>query len=111
MMANDNNNDTATFTRHSSDTMKEPDERPMTAIDMPDKIETEKTPADDAQSKEDDPKKQAKKEKEGSLKDYFVSHNSGSIFSMSADLTMCSAFSRTQVRPIAYSMRLDSQAP
>lgn len=111
MVANNNNKDTATFTRHSSDIMKEPDERPMTAIDMPDKIETEQTPADDAQSKEDDQKKQAKEEKGGSLKDYFVSHNPGSIFSMSADLTLCSAFSRIRVRLIAYSTRLDLRVP
>lgn len=58
--------------------MEESVERPITAIDMPDKIETKNPPADVAHSKEEEEEeeeeKEAKEEKEGSLKDYFVSH-------------------------------------
>ena len=55
--------------------MKEPNERPMAAIDVPDNVETEKPAAADDQESNKSSKEEAKNDKEGSLKDYFVSHN------------------------------------
>jgi ribosomal protein L12E/L44/L45/RPP1/RPP2 len=72
MMADNHN--TPTITRHSSDIIKEPDERLMTATDTPGNAQTEKASVEDEHSKEAS-KEEEKEEKEGSLKDYFVSHN------------------------------------
>jgi hypothetical protein len=68
--------DTPPITRQSSDTMKEPDNNTTNAISIPSKIESEKTPADDAHSNRVDSKKEQKEQKEenkGSMNNYFVS--------------------------------------
>ena len=67
---------TPPITRQSSDTMKEPDDSTTNAIDIPNKVESEKTPVDDAHSSKDESEKEPKEEKEeknGSMKDFFVS--------------------------------------
>lgn len=66
--------DTPPITRQSSDTMKEPDDSTANAINIPDKIVSEKTPADDAHSNVDDSRQEQKEDKKGSMNDYFVSH-------------------------------------
>jgi hypothetical protein len=76
--------------------MKEPDEDRMTSIDIPSKLQTEKAAEEDENPKED-VKEEAKEEKEGSLKDYFVSHRPGPFLRTQIHLSMCSAFSHTQV--------------
>jgi hypothetical protein len=68
--------DTPPFTRQSSDTMKELDDSTTNAINIPDKVESEKTPADDTHSGKDDSDKEreeTKEEQKGSMKDFFVS--------------------------------------
>lgn len=68
------------ITRHSSDTMEGTTERPLAAIDIPNKIDAEKAAAvDDKESNRDSEEKETEEEKEGSLKDYFVSQRSGRI--------------------------------
>jgi hypothetical protein len=67
--------DTPPVTRQSSDTMKEPDHSTMHAINMPNKIEPEKPPADDTHSSADDSKQESKEEKGGSMNAYFVGHS------------------------------------
>ena len=55
-------------------------ERPLAAIDIPDKINAEKAAAvEDRESYRDPEEKEAEKEKDGSLKDYFVSQRSSRI--------------------------------
>lgn len=74
------NHNTPSITRHSSDTMEETVERPLAAICIPDQVDAEKPAAvDDGESNKDPKEKRKKEEKEGSLKDYFVSHRSGRI--------------------------------
>lgn len=68
------------ITRHSSDTMERTTERPLAAIDIPDKIDAEKAAVvDDKESNRDSEEKETEEEKEGSLKDYFVSQRSGRV--------------------------------
>lgn len=70
----------SSITRHSSDTMEGTTERPLAAIDIPDKIDAEKAAAvDDKESKWNSEEKKTEEDKEGSLKDYFVSQRSGRI--------------------------------
>jgi hypothetical protein len=74
------NYNTSPITRHSSDTMEETVERPLAAIAIPDKVDAEKTAVvDDGESDKDPKEKEAKEEKEGSLKDYFVSQISDPV--------------------------------
>jgi hypothetical protein len=65
--------DTPPITRQSSDTMKEPDNSTANAISIPNKVESEKTPADDAHSNSVDSNKEQKEESKGSMNNYFVS--------------------------------------
>jgi hypothetical protein len=69
-------NDAATLTRKGSNVMGEAEERPMAAIDIPAKVETEKHAAvdddEDTSKGSKGEEQEAKTEKEGSLKDYFV---------------------------------------
>jgi hypothetical protein len=52
----------------------------LAAIDIPDKIDAEKAAAvDGKESNRDSEEKETEEEKEGSLKDYFVSQRSGRI--------------------------------
>lgn len=67
-----NTHDTPT-TRQSSDTMQEPSDSTTNAINIPDKVESEKTLAEHAHSNKDDSKKEQEEEKKGSMNDYFVS--------------------------------------
>lgn len=53
--------------------MTTPDERAIAATAIPDEVDTEKISADHEKSKEALKEGQAKEDKEGSLKDYFVS--------------------------------------
>ncbi|KAL1644845.1 hypothetical protein SLS61_008639 [Didymella pomorum] len=58
----------------ASDTMKELDDSTTNAINIPDKVESEKTPADDTHSGKDDSDKEreeTKEEQKGSMKDFF----------------------------------------
>lgn len=66
-------NDTSVSTRRSSDTMTTPVDSQPTVIDIPEKIEPEKSSLDDGKPI-DESKEKAKDEKEGSMKDYFVSN-------------------------------------
>lgn len=66
-------NNTPPITRHSSDTMKEADDSTTNAINIPDKMESEKIPADGACSNVDKSMQEQKEEKKGSINDYFVS--------------------------------------
>ena len=54
--------------------MKEPDDGRINAVNIPEKVESEKTPADDAHSNDDDSNKEPKEEKKGGMNDYFVGH-------------------------------------
>jgi hypothetical protein len=60
--------------------MEETVERPLATICIPDQVDAEKPAAvDDGESNKDPKEKRKKEEREGSLKDYFVSHRSGRI--------------------------------
>jgi hypothetical protein len=60
--------------------MERTTERPLAAIDIPDKIDAEKAAVvDDKESNRDSEEKETEEEKEGSLKDYFVSQRSGRV--------------------------------
>jgi hypothetical protein len=72
-MMKDNRN-TSSMTSHSSNTMEETAGRPSAAIDIPDKFDGEKpTTVDDEESNKHPEDEETKQEKQGSLKDYFVS--------------------------------------
>lgn len=53
--------------------MKEPDDSPTNAVNIPTKVESEKIPTDDAQSNKSNSKKEQVEEKKGGMSDYFVS--------------------------------------
>jgi hypothetical protein len=73
MMMKDNRN-TPSMTSHSSNTMEETACRPSAATDSPDKFDGEKpTTVDDGESNKRPEDEETTQEKQGSLKDYFVS--------------------------------------
>ena len=66
--------DAPSVTTHSSNTMQETADRPPVAIDVSGNTDPEKqVDVDDGKSSNDSSEKETNEEKEGSLKDYFVS--------------------------------------